>query len=237
MSASPRIELRKLTKVFHSGSADLSVLNEVDLEISAEESVAILGPSGSGKSTLLALVAGLDRPTSGEILIDGQSIQPLSESELALLRRHKIGFVFQSFQLLPNMTALENVQLPLELLSDSRAQDRASELLDLVGLTDRAHHYPTQLSGGEQQRVALARAFAPSPAILLADEPTGNLDRRTGRTVLDLIASLRQRFGTTLVLVTHDSAAAQLADRRLALEDGHLVPATSDTDGFLAPSG
>ncbi len=237
MSASPRIELRKLTKVFHSGSADLSVLNEVDLEISAEESVAILGPSGSGKSTLLALVAGLDRPTSGEILIDGQSIQTLSESELALLRRHKIGFVFQSFQLLPNMTALENVQLPLELLSDSRAQDRASELLDLVGLTDRAHHYPTQLSGGEQQRVALARAFAPSPAILLADEPTGNLDRRTGRTVLDLIASLRRRFGTTLVLVTHDSAAAQLADRRLALEDGQLVPATSDTDGLLAPSG
>lgn len=237
MSASPRIELRKLTKVFHSGSADVSVLNEVDLEISAEESVAILGPSGSGKSTLLALVAGLDRPTSGEILIDGQSIQTLSESELALLRRHKIGFVFQSFQLLPNMTALENVQLPLELLSDSRAQDRASELLDLVGLTDRAHHYPTQLSGGEQQRVALARAFAPSPAILLADEPTGNLDRRTGRTVLDLIASLRQRFGTTLVLVTHDSAAAQLADRRLALEDGQLVPATSDTDGLLAPSG
>lgn len=237
MSASPRIELRKLTKVFHSGSADLSVLNEVDLEISAEESVAILGPSGSGKSTLLALVAGLDRPTSGQILIDGQSIQPLSESELALLRRHKIGFVFQSFQLLPNMTALENVQLPLELLSDSRAQDRASELLDLVGLTDRAHHYPTQLSGGELQRVALARAFAPSPAILLADEPTGNLDRRTGRTVLDLIASLRQRFGTTLVLVTHDGAAAQLADRRLALEDGHLVPATSDTDGLLVPSG
>lgn len=237
MSASPRIELRKLTKVFHSGSADLSVLNEVDLEISAEESVAILGPSGSGKSTLLALVAGLDRPTSGEILIDGQSIRELSESELALLRRHKIGFVFQSFQLLPNMTALENVQLPLELLSDSRAQDQASELLDLVGLTDRGHHYPTQLSGGEQQRVALARAFAPSPAILLADEPTGNLDRRTGRTVLDLIASLRQRFGTTLVLVTHDSAAAQLADRRLALEDGRLVPATSDTDGLLAPSG
>ena len=237
MSASPRIELRKLTKVFHSGSADLSVLNEVDLEISAEESVAILGPSGSGKSTLLALVAGLDRPTSGEILIDGQSIRALSESELALLRRHKIGFVFQSFQLLPNMTALENVQLPLELLSDSRAQDRASELLDLVGLTDRAHHYPTQLSGGEQQRVALARAFAPSPAILLADEPTGNLDRRTGRTVLDLITSLRQRFGTTLVLVTHDSAAAQLADRRLALEDGRLVPATSETDGLLVPPG
>jgi len=237
MSASPRIELRKLTKVFHSGSADLSVLKEVDLEISAEESVAILGPSGSGKSTLLALVAGLDRPTSGEILIDGQLIQALSESELALLRRHKIGFVFQSFQLLPNMTALENVQLPLELLSDSRAQDRASELLDLVGLTDRAHHYPTQLSGGEQQRVALARAFAPSPAILLADEPTGNLDRRTGRTVLDLITSLRQRFGTTLVLVTHDSAAAQLADRRLALEDGRLVPATSETDGLLVPPG
>ena len=213
------------------------MLTDVDLQIAAEESVAILGPSGSGKSTLLALIAGLDKPTSGEILIDGRSIQPLSESELALLRRHKIGFVFQSFQLLPNLTALENVQLPLELLADAQARDRAAELLDLVGLAERGHHYPAQLSGGEQQRVALARAFAPSPAILLADEPTGNLDRRTGRTVLDLIASLRQRFGTTLVLVTHDSAAARLADRHLALEDGHLVAATSSTEGLLAPSG
>jgi putative ABC transport system ATP-binding protein len=236
MSSTPRIELRKLTKIFRSGGADLPILTHVDLQIAAEESVAILGPSGSGKSTLLALVAGLDRPTSGEILIDGQSIQALSESELALLRRHKIGFVFQSFQLLPNMTALENVQLPLELITDAQPRDRAAELLDLVGLADRAHHYPTQLSGGEQQRVALARAFAPRPAILLADEPTGNLDRRTGGTVLELIASLRQKFGTTLVLVTHDSAAAQLADRRLALEDSHLVPATSQTDGLLAPS-
>jgi putative ABC transport system ATP-binding protein len=236
MSSTPRIELRKLTKIFRSGGADLPILTRVDLQIAAEESVAILGPSGSGKSTLLALVAGLDRPTSGEILIDGQSIQALSESELALLRRHKIGFVFQSFQLLPNMTALENVQLPLELITDAQPRDRAAELLDLVGLADRAHHYPTQLSGGEQQRVALARAFAPRPAILLADEPTGNLDRRTGGTVLELIASLRQKFGTTLVLVTHDSAAAQLADRRLALEDSHLVPATSQTDGLLAPS-
>ncbi len=236
MSSTPRIELRKLTKIFRSGGADLPILTHVDLQIAAGESVAILGPSGSGKSTLLALVAGLDRPTSGEILIDGQSIQALSESELALLRRHKIGFVFQSFQLLPNMTALENVQLPLELITDAQPRDRAAELLDLVGLADRAHHYPTQLSGGEQQRVALARAFAPRPAILLADEPTGNLDRRTGGTVLELIASLRQRFGTTLVLVTHDSAAAQLTDRRLALEDSHLVPATSQTDGLLAPS-
>lgn len=237
MSPTPRIELRKLTKVFRSGGADLPVLSRVDLQIAAEESVAILGPSGSGKSTLLALVAGLDKPTSGEILIDGQSIQALSESELALLRRHKIGFVFQSFQLLPNMTALENVQLPLELLADAQPRQRAAELLELVGLADRAHHYPTQLSGGEQQRVALARAFAPSPAILLADEPTGNLDRRTGATVLELIASLRRRFGTTLVLVTHDRAAAQLADRRLALEDSLLVPATKQTDGLLAPSG
>lgn len=236
MDSTPRIELRQLTKVFRSGGADLPVLKRVDLQIAAEESVAILGPSGSGKSTLLALVAGLDRPTSGEILIDGQSVQALSESELALLRRHKIGFVFQSFQLLPNMTALENVQLPLELIGDTEPRDRALELLELVGLADRSHHYPTQLSGGEQQRVALARAFAPSPAILLADEPTGNLDRRTGGTVLELITSLRQRFGTTLVLVTHDSAAARLADRRLALEDGHLVPATSQTEGLLAPS-
>lgn len=236
MSSAPRIELRQLTKIFHSGGADLRVLSEVELQIEPEESVAILGPSGSGKSTLLALIAGLDRPTSGEVLIDGQPVQDLSESELALLRRHKLGFVFQSFQLLPNMTAQENVQLPLELLADPAPRERASELLDLVGLADRTHHYPAQLSGGEQQRVALARAFAPSPAILLADEPTGNLDRRTGRSVLELIATLRQRFGTTLVLVTHDSAAAELADRRLALEDGRLVPATSRTEGLLAPS-
>ena len=237
MTSSPHIELRKLTKTFHSGGADLTVLADVDLQITAGESVAILGPSGSGKSTLLALVAGLDKPTAGEILIDGQSIGPLSESELALLRRHKIGFVFQSFQLLPNLTAQENVQLPLELLADTQARNRAAELLDLVGLAERGHHYPAQLSGGEQQRVALARAFAPSPPILLADEPTGNLDRRTGRTVLDLITSLRKRFGTTLVLVTHDRAAARLADRRLALEDGRLVPATSETERLLAPSG
>jgi len=236
MTSTPRIELRKLTKIFRSGGAELPILTRVDLQVLAGESVAILGPSGSGKSTLLALVAGLDRPTSGEILIDGQPIQALSESALALLRRHKIGFVFQSFQLLPNMTALENVQLPLELIADEQPRDRASELLKLVGLTDRAHHYPAQLSGGEQQRVALARAFAPSPAILLADEPTGNLDRRTGGAVLELIASLRQRFGTTLVVVTHDSAAAQLADRRLALEDSHLVPATSQTEGLLTPA-
>jgi putative ABC transport system ATP-binding protein len=220
----PRIELRSLTKTFRSGGRDLNVLRGVDLAVGAGESVAVLGPSGSGKSTLLALIAGLDRPTAGEVLLDGEPVHRLSEDELALLRRRRIGFVFQSFQLLPNMTALENVLLPLELLSAPDARSEAKELLARVGLADREDHYPAQLSGGEQQRVALARAFAPRPAVLLADEPTGNLDLDTGRQVLALIAELMASAGTTLVLVTHDPAAAALAGRRLLLEDGHLSP-------------
>jgi putative ABC transport system ATP-binding protein len=203
----------------------LTVLREVDLVIARGESVAIVGPSGSGKSTLLALIAGLDRPTAGEVLLEGRPIQTLSESELALLRRHHLGFVFQSFQLLTNMTAQENVRLPLELLADPSPDRRVEELLRMVGLQDRGHHYPGQLSGGEQQRIALARAFAAHPAILLADEPTGNLDRRTGRLVLDVLQQLRRQSDTTLVLVTHDAAVARLADRSLALDDGKLVAA------------
>ncbi len=232
--AQPRIQLRRLSKSFRSGGGTLSVLDGVDLDIAAGESVAVLGPSGSGKSTLLALIAGLDRPDSGEVLIDGRAIERLSEDELALLRRHTIGFVFQSFQLLANMTARENVLLPLELIEAPDAGRRADDLLALVGLADRAEHYPAQLSGGEQQRVALARAFATRPPILLADEPTGNLDRATGERVLAVLGDLRRRFGTTLVLVTHDAAVAALTERRLNLSDGRLVadgarPALSDS--------
>ncbi len=218
----PRIELRQLTRRLPSGGRELTILDRVDLAIAPGEFVAVLGPSGSGKSTLLALMAGLDRPTSGEVLIDGAPIQAMSEDGLALLRRKKIGFVFQSFQLLGNLTARENVLLPIELLGLSNPFDRADELLDAVGLADRGHHYPSQLSGGEQQRIALARAFAARPPILLADEPTGNLDGATGRRVLELLTGLRAREGTTLVLVTHDPAVAALAGRQIHLRDGRV---------------
>jgi putative ABC transport system ATP-binding protein len=229
----PRIELRRLTRRLPSGGRELTILDSVDLTLEAGEFAAVLGPSGSGKSTLLALMAGLDRPTSGEVRIDGIPIQSMSEDELALLRRHKIGFVFQSFQLLGNLTARENVLLPIELLDQPEPLRRADELLAAVGLAERGHHYPSQLSGGEQQRVALARAFAARPPILLADEPTGNLDGATGRKVLELLTELRRREGTTLVLVTHDPAVAALADRRIHLHDGRVerderpVPATA----------
>jgi putative ABC transport system ATP-binding protein len=223
---SPRIELVGLTRRLPSGDRELTIVDAIDLVIPAGQFVAVLGPSGSGKSTLLALMAGLDRPTAGEVRIDGQPISGLSEDELALLRRHKIGFVFQSFQLLGNLTARENVLLPAELLGLADPPARADELLAAVGLSDRGHHYPSQLSGGEQQRVALARAFAARPPILLADEPTGNLDGATGRIVLDLMTGLRRREGTTLVLVTHDAAVAALADRQIHLLDGRIERTT-----------
>jgi putative ABC transport system ATP-binding protein len=200
----------------------LKILDGIDLDVRRGEFLAVLGPSGSGKSTLLALMAGLDRPSTGTVLVDGEPINRLSEDRLALLRRHKIGFVFQSFQLLGNLTARENVLLPMELLGWREASQRAGELLDAVGLAERGHHYPSQLSGGEQQRVALARAFAPRPALLLADEPTGNLDGATGRVVLDLLVAMRAEEGATLVLVTHDPAVAGLADRRIHLLDGRI---------------
>ena len=231
----PTIELQRLTKTFRSGTSALAVLSDVDLIVEAGESVAILGPSGSGKSTLLALIAGLDRPTSGQVILDGDRIQDRSESELALMRRHKIGFVFQSFQLLTNMTARENVRLPLELIDAQDPASRSDELLALVGLADRGHHYPAQLSGGEQQRVALARAFAAEPSILLADEPTGNLDRHTGQRVLEVMVQLRRRFQSTLVLVTHDTAVAQLADRHLYLIEGKLLSDEQEVDELLGP--
>ena len=218
----PRIQLRALTRRLPSGGRLLTVVDRIDCSIAPGEFVAVLGPSGSGKSTLLALMAGLDRPSEGQVILDGREIQDLSEDDLALLRRRTIGFVFQSFQLLSNLTAYENVRLPLELAETPHVRSRAEELLSAVGLGARGHHYPSQLSGGEQQRVALARAFGPRPPILLADEPTGNLDRVTGQVVLDTLLALRRENGTTLVLVTHDPDVAQLADRRIHLRDGRI---------------
>jgi putative ABC transport system ATP-binding protein len=223
--ARPIIETRGLTRQFQSGPKVITVLDDVSLAIRRGEFVAVMGPSGSGKSTLLALLAGLDRPSSGGVSIDGEAIETMGEDRLALLRRRKVGFVFQSFQLLGNFTALENVMLPVELLGEpaSRARARAGELLQRVGLGGRGHHYPSQLSGGEQQRVALARAFASDPPLLLADEPTGNLDGENGRIVLDMMLQLRRDHGTTLVLVTHDAELAGLSDRVIRLRDGRVV--------------
>jgi len=221
-SQQPCILIRDLVKQMPSGNRVLTILDHIDLTIPRGELVAILGPSGSGKSTLLALMAGLDHPTSGTIALDGEAIEKLGEDELALLRRRKLGFVFQSFQLLAHQTALENVLLPLELAGVSGALARAEELLREVGLGERGHHYPSQLSGGEQQRVALARAFATRPAILLADEPTGNLDSVNGKMVLELLMALRREAGTTIVLVTHDPEVAALADRAVHLRDGRI---------------
>jgi len=222
-SSMPILEARRLGRTLRSGSRDLHVLQEVSFAIPRGQFAVIIGPSGSGKSTLLALLAGLDRPTTGSVLIDGQAIESLSEDRLALLRRQKIGFVFQSFHLLGNFTAMENVMLPLELLGEKNPRQRAGDLLARVGLKDRGHHYPAQLSGGEQQRVALARAFAPDPAVLLADEPTGNLDGENGRIVLEMMQQLRQDHGCTLVLVTHDMGLTTLADRVIRLRDGRVV--------------
>ncbi len=217
-----RLECRGLVKELQSGSHRLTVLAGIDLVIEAGEFVAILGPSGSGKTTLLGLLAGLDRPTKGEVWLGGRRIDALSEDELARLRRGRVGFVFQSFQLLGNLTALENVLLPLELTGVARARERAVELLGEVGLAERVAHYPAQLSGGEQQRVALARAFGGEPSVLFADEPTGNLDAETGARVLALIERLRERHGATLVLVTHDPEVAARADRRVHLRAGRI---------------
>lgn len=218
----PRLECRKLSKRLASGSRTIALLTDVDLCVAPGEFVAIVGPSGSGKSTLLGLMAGLDRPTSGEVLIDGRAIQDLGEDELAGLRRAGIGFVFQSFQLLSNFTARENVMLPLELCDVADARGEAERLLAEVGLAERSHHYPSQLSGGEQQRVALARAFAARPSILFADEPTGNLDSETGSAVLSRLVEMRTRDATTLVLVTHDPAVASRADRTIRLLAGRV---------------
>ena len=221
--APPRLETRGLRRELRSGERTLVVVDDVDLEVAAGECVSVRGPSGAGKSTLLALLAGLDRPTAGSVLIDGQPIEQLSEDELALLRREKIGFVFQAFQLLPEPDGARERPVSARPSGPRRRSGRrAEELLAEVGLAERVHHYPSQLSGGEQQRVALARAFAAEPRILLGDEPTGNLDSVTGAAVLDVMMALRDRFGSTLVLVTHDPAVAARADRELVMVDGRL---------------
>jgi putative ABC transport system ATP-binding protein len=222
-SSSPIVQTRGLTRRFRSGSNTITVVDEVSLGIARGEFVAIMGPSGSGKSTLLALLAGLDRPSGGSVAIDGEPIESMSEDQLSLMRRRKIGFVFQSFHLLANFTAQENVMLPVELLGAPSPRERARELLERVGLAGRGHHYPSQLSGGEQQRVALARAFAPDPAVLMADEPTGNLDGENGRMVIDMMLQLRRDHRTTLVLVTHDPELAALSDRVIRLREGKVT--------------
>jgi putative ABC transport system ATP-binding protein len=221
----PILEATGITKTIDTGTHRVEILRGVDLELPAGQFVAIMGASGSGKSTLLGLLAGLDTPTSGKVIIDGVDITGLNEDALALVRGRKIGFVFQSYQLIPTLTAEENVLLPFELSGGDVAVglSRARELLTNVGLADRMDHYPVQLSGGEQQRVALARAFMCKPPILMADEPTGNLDSVNGAHVLDLLISLNQREETTLVLVTHDRALASRADRIVTLSDGQVV--------------
>ena len=217
------IELRGVSKTVLSGTAPLTILHPLSLLVPRGQFVAIVGPSGSGKSTLLGLIAGLDAPTAGEVLIDGVNITALDEDRLARLRGEKIGFVFQFFHLIPSLTAYENVAVPMEIAGVADPRRRAEMLLEEVGLTGRAHHYPSQLSGGEQQRVALARALANDPPIVLADEPTGNLDSTNGRLIMDLLRDVHQSRGTTVVLVTHDADLAALADAKLVLRDGRVV--------------
>ena len=220
----PILRAEALTQTYTSGGRDLTVLRDVSFELETGGFLAILGPSGSGKTTLLGLLAGLDRPREGRVVLDGDDLSGLDEDARARMRSAKVGFVFQSFQLIPTLTARENVQVPLELRGEPEAaRRRADELLARVGLGDRGHHYPAQLSGGEQQRVALARAFSHRPRLLFADEPTGNLDAATGAHVIDLLAELNRESGTTLVLVTHDADLARRAKRVLRLADGALV--------------
>jgi putative ABC transport system ATP-binding protein len=217
------IELRAVSKTVSSGGSPLTILHPLTVQISRGQFVAVVGPSGSGKSTLLGLVAGLDAPTSGCVLIDGVDITRLGEDALAKLRGEKIGFVFQFFHLIPSLTAYENIAVPMEIGGVTDPRVRANALLDEVGLTGRAHHYPSQLSGGEQQRIAIARALANDPPIVLADEPTGNLDSTTGRHIMELLQRVHRDRGTTLVLVTHDRDLAALADERIVLRDGRVV--------------
>jgi putative ABC transport system ATP-binding protein len=216
------IKIRSLTKTVNSGDDQLTILDDVTIDIPDGQFVAITGASGSGKSTMLGLIAGLDEPTSGSIEIDGSEVTEMSEDALAKLRSEKIGFIFQSFHLIPSLTAFENILIPMEIRGLSNAKPRAEELLESVGLVNRGHHYPAELSGGEQQRVAIARAFANSPTILLADEPTGNLDSKNGMHIFDLMKNMHQQNDVTLVLVTHDQTLAANAQRRIVLKDGRV---------------
>ena len=221
-SSQPAVVARQVSKRIDTGTHTVEILKGIDFAVERGQFVAIMGASGSGKSTLLGLLAGLDSPTSGRIQLDGVDITDMEEDELALLRGRKVGFVFQSYQLIPTLTAEENVLLPLDLAGVRDGRGRVRELLEQVGLLDRRDHYPVQLSGGEQQRVALARAFVMRPPILMADEPTGNLDTANGRLVLDLLLQLNQRERATLLLVTHDRELAGAADRRITLRDGSI---------------
>lgn len=217
------INLQDVSKIVRSGSEDLTILDGVSLDIPEGQFVSVTGASGSGKSTLLGLIAGLDAPSSGKIFVDGEEITGMNEDELAETRSRKIGFVFQSFHLIPSLTAFENVLIPMEILGLKNAKERAGRLLEDVELTNRGHHYPSELSGGEQQRIAIARAFANKPKILLADEPTGNLDSGNGRHIFDLMTALHKEHGITLVLVSHDPALASRAERSIRLKDGRVI--------------
>jgi putative ABC transport system ATP-binding protein len=228
------IELHGVSKSVPSGSTTLTILHPIDLAVPDGKVVAITGASGSGKSTLLGLIAGLDAPTNGRIVIGGIDITALDEDALARLRGTRIGFVFQFFHLLPSLTALENILVPMEIARVPAARARATALLNEVGLSERGHHYPSQLSGGEQQRVAIARALANNPPLLLADEPTGNLDSTTGRQIIDLLLGVNRSRGTTLVLVTHDPELAAVADLTIALRDGRVVRDPRDPAGLDA---
>jgi putative ABC transport system ATP-binding protein len=230
------IAVRNLVKTIRNGPHEVQIIRDITFDVPARQCVAIMGPSGSGKSTLLGLMAGLDWPSSGSILIDGEDITKLPEDQMAQLRGKKLGFVFQSYHLIPTLTALENVTLPMEFngglhggTANNGAVTRANYLLESVGLTGRRSHYPAQLSGGEQQRVALARAFMMKPSVLLADEPTGNLDSENGRHVLELLLRLNKEEETTLVLVTHDELLASHAERRIVLKDGRIVEDSCQT--------
>ncbi len=217
------ITLTNITKTVRSGAEDLTILSDVSISIPDGQFVAVTGASGSGKSTLLGLIAGLDAPSSGQIMIDTDEITSLGEDALARIRSEKIGFIFQSFHLIPSLTAYENILIPMEILGLRDVETRASALLDQVDLTNRGHHYPAELSGGEQQRIAIARAFANSPKILLADEPTGNLDSKNGQHIFDLMKDLHKQNDVSLVLVTHDPTLAAQAQRQIVLEDGRVI--------------
>lgn len=217
------LNVRNLGKTYTSGSKELTVLHDITFDIDKGDTFAIVGPSGSGKTTLLGLCAGLDRPDSGTVELCGESLETLNEDQRAVLRNREVGFIFQDFQLLPTLTAIENVSVPLELQGEKNAAKTAQELLDKVGLADRCHHYPSQLSGGEQQRVAIARAFSNKPSILFADEPTGNLDEETGAKVVKLLFELNRETGTTLVMVTHDLELAEKNQRILKLKGGRIL--------------
>ena len=234
MSASTILKVEHLSKDFKSGDDTVQVLSDVSFAVEAGSTCAIVGPSGSGKTTLIAICAGLERPSEGSVLFDDVALHKASEEQLARIRNQSIGFIFQSFQLLPSLTALENVMVPAEINGEKLVRGSAIELLGRVGLGRRLHHFPAQLSGGEQQRVAIARAFMNSPKVLFADEPTGNLDTETAESIVKLIFNLNANSGTTLILVTHDRELTQLADRTISLRGGRLV---SDNQRVLATAG